>query len=58
MPEFVRCPRCGGETFKITRERQSSRMFARDKLTVTCLGCLYSESLFRIGENREEVERA
>lgn len=51
MPELVKCPTCGGETFKITRERLSSRMFARDKMTVTCTGCLYSESLYKIGED-------
>ena len=51
MPEFVNCPKCKGETFKITREKLSSRMFARDKLTVTCIGCLYSENLYRIGED-------
>lgn len=47
---IVKCPSCGGETFKITREKLSSRMFADDKLSVICIGCGYTESLYKIGE--------
>jgi len=51
-PKIIKCPKCEGETFKITRERLSDRMFARDKMTVTCTGCGYSESLYKIGEEK------
>lgn len=54
--EFVRCPKCGGDTFKITRERLSDRMFASHKLTVTCIQCGHSESLYRLGEDGLEYD--
>jgi len=53
---IVICPSCGGETFKVTVERLSDRMFADEKRTVTCVSCLYSESLYRIGEGQGEIE--
>ena len=49
-PESIKCPRCGGDAFKITREKLGDRMFASDKMTATCTGCGYSESLYKIGE--------
>ena len=52
MPEIVKCPKCRGETFKITRERLSDRMLASAKMTVTCDSCGYSESLYKIGEEK------
>ncbi|GAH20688.1 unnamed protein product [marine sediment metagenome] len=51
-PKIIKCPECGGETFKITEERLSDRMFASAKRIVTCVGCLYSESLYKIGEEK------
>ena len=53
---IVICPSCGGETFKITVEHLSNRMFADEKRTVTCVSCLYSESLYKIGEGQGETE--
>lgn len=51
-PKIIKCPKCKGEAFEITREKLSDRMFASDKLTATCIGCLYSESLYKIGEEK------
>ena len=52
MPELVKCPECGGETFKITRERLSDRMLASARLDVICIGCDYRESLYKLGEEK------
>lgn len=51
-PKTIKCPKCKGKTFEITREKLSDRMFASDKLTATCTRCLYSESLYKIGEEK------
>ncbi|GAH48537.1 unnamed protein product [marine sediment metagenome] len=50
--EVIRCPKCGGGRFILHRVRLSSRMLARARLDVICAGCAYSESLYKIGEDK------
>jgi len=52
--EQICCPSCQSEHFTLHRNKLSDRMLASARLDVTCIGCGYRESLYKIGDRVSE----
>jgi len=55
--EQICCPSCQTEHFTLHRVRLSDRMLASARLGVTCIGCGYRESLYKIGDSVKSDQR-